>query len=104
MLDIQNNRVFAATLLEKCYVIHKDDVDLADALIAAYAESGKADDYDIASTIVDCIADLGLPRRQQERGRRTHLRRGRRDRSQRRPRGPDHPGARGRIPSRETGL
>lgn len=58
MNKMQRSRLRAAGILKSTFEHFKEDADVGERLVAAYLETGKGDEYDIASNIIDAAADL----------------------------------------------
>lgn len=58
-MTIQQERIASVTALIGAYRSNEGAPDLGDRLVDAYIAAGRGDEYDIASTIIDCIADIG---------------------------------------------
>jgi hypothetical protein len=56
----QRSRIRAAKALIETFEQHRNADDLGDLLVEAYMSTGKGDGYDITSTIIDCMSDLGF--------------------------------------------
>lgn len=58
--SVQKSRIRAAAAITRAFAEHRSSDDLGDRLIEAYWSAGKGDEYDIGTTIIDCIADLAF--------------------------------------------
>lgn len=57
---MQRGRIRAANALTETFAEHRDAEDLGDRLVEAYLATGKGDEYDVTSNIIDIVADLGF--------------------------------------------
>lgn len=57
---MQRGRIRAANALTETFAEYRDAEDLADRLVETYLATGKGDEYDITSNIIDIVADLGF--------------------------------------------
>ena len=55
---MQSSRIKAARILTETFNDNRGAEDLGDILVDAYMSTGKGDEYDIRSTIIDSLADL----------------------------------------------
>lgn len=57
---MQRSRIAAARTLTETFMENRDSGDLGDLLLEAYISTGKGDEYDVMSTVIDSIADMGF--------------------------------------------
>lgn len=58
--SMQRSRIAAARILAESFRDNRDAEDLGDILVEEYMSTGKGDEYDIASTIIDSLADVAF--------------------------------------------